>query len=197
MEYISHSFFSFCPSVKLNGGRHVQGILRGFDPFMNMVMDDSLEMGPGGQQNSVGMVVSGFPAVKVHINIPILKDSNPDYCRNTQHDNSGGVKYIRLWMHWFDTVLSVVCIDSICFFTADTGVIDKTNHCFVHSLMISPLLDTVRPKWKADVVAALLFLLWKVSSVKKGHIPVKLAWYGYSNNVQGLNADTIEDMVQQ
>uniref|UniRef100_A0A3Q2QKM0 Small nuclear ribonucleoprotein G n=2 Tax=Percomorphaceae TaxID=1489872 RepID=A0A3Q2QKM0_FUNHE len=44
-------------SLKLNGGRHVQGILRGFDPFMNLVVDDSLEMGPGGQQNTIGMVV--------------------------------------------------------------------------------------------------------------------------------------------
>uniref|UniRef100_A0A3Q3FLY9 Small nuclear ribonucleoprotein G n=1 Tax=Labrus bergylta TaxID=56723 RepID=A0A3Q3FLY9_9LABR len=42
---------------KLNGGRHVQGILRGFDPFMNLVVDDSIEMGPGGQQNTIGMVV--------------------------------------------------------------------------------------------------------------------------------------------
>ncbi|XP_016118669.1 small nuclear ribonucleoprotein G-like, partial [Sinocyclocheilus grahami] len=44
-------------SLKLNGGRHVQGILRGFDPFMNMVVDDSIEMAPGGQMNSIGMVV--------------------------------------------------------------------------------------------------------------------------------------------
>lgn len=46
--------------MKLNGGRHVQGILRGFDPFMNLVVDDCLEMGPGGQQNTIGMVVSTF-----------------------------------------------------------------------------------------------------------------------------------------
>lgn len=45
-------------TVKLNGGRHVQGILRGFDPFMNLVLDETLEMGPGGQQSSIGMVVS-------------------------------------------------------------------------------------------------------------------------------------------
>uniref|UniRef100_A0A671TVE9 Small nuclear ribonucleoprotein G n=1 Tax=Sparus aurata TaxID=8175 RepID=A0A671TVE9_SPAAU len=50
-------------SLKLNGGRHVQGILRGFDPFMNLVVDDSLEMGPGGQQNSIGMVVSTLACV--------------------------------------------------------------------------------------------------------------------------------------
>ncbi len=50
--------FSCTLSVKLNGGRHVQGILRGFDPFMNLVVDDSIEMAPGGQMNTVGMVVS-------------------------------------------------------------------------------------------------------------------------------------------
>lgn len=48
-------------AVKLNGGRHVQGILRGFDPFMNLVVDDCLEMGPGGQQNTIGMVVRTLP----------------------------------------------------------------------------------------------------------------------------------------
>lgn len=45
-------------SLKLNGGRHVQGILRGFDPFMNLVIDECVEMAPGGQQNNIGMVVS-------------------------------------------------------------------------------------------------------------------------------------------
>ncbi|KAK3526084.1 hypothetical protein QTP70_014654 [Hemibagrus guttatus] len=49
--------FSFQTLVKLNGGRHVQGILRGFDPFMNLVVDDCIEMSAGGQQNPVGMVV--------------------------------------------------------------------------------------------------------------------------------------------
>uniref|UniRef100_A0A8C8CUH9 Small nuclear ribonucleoprotein G n=1 Tax=Oncorhynchus tshawytscha TaxID=74940 RepID=A0A8C8CUH9_ONCTS len=43
--------------LKLNGGRQVQGVLRGFDPFMNLVMDDCLEMAPGGIQNTIGMVV--------------------------------------------------------------------------------------------------------------------------------------------
>uniref|UniRef100_H0Z134 Small nuclear ribonucleoprotein G n=3 Tax=Estrildidae TaxID=37611 RepID=H0Z134_TAEGU len=45
------------PAVKLNGGRHVQGILRGFDPFMNLVIDECVEMAAGGQQNNIGMVV--------------------------------------------------------------------------------------------------------------------------------------------
>lgn len=41
----------------------MQGILRGFDPFMNLVVDDCLEMGPGGQQNTIGMVVSIFSSL--------------------------------------------------------------------------------------------------------------------------------------
>ncbi|GCB66939.1 hypothetical protein scyTo_0010170 [Scyliorhinus torazame] len=43
--------------TKLNGGRHVQGIPRGFDPFMILVVDESVEMAPGIQQNNIGMVV--------------------------------------------------------------------------------------------------------------------------------------------
>ena len=45
-------------SLKLNGGRHVQGILWGFDPFMNLVIDECVEMATSGQQNNIGMVVS-------------------------------------------------------------------------------------------------------------------------------------------
>ena len=45
-------------SLKLNGGRHVQGILQGFDPFMNLVIDECVEMATSGQQNNIGMVVS-------------------------------------------------------------------------------------------------------------------------------------------
>ncbi|XP_066129713.1 small nuclear ribonucleoprotein G-like [Saccopteryx bilineata] len=44
-------------SLNLNGGRHVHGILRGFDPFMNPVIDERVEMATSGQQNTAGMVV--------------------------------------------------------------------------------------------------------------------------------------------
>ncbi|KAM9057838.1 small nuclear ribonucleoprotein G-like [Megaptera novaeangliae] len=44
-------------SLKLNGGRHVQGILWGFDPFMNLVIDECVEMATSGQQNNTGVVV--------------------------------------------------------------------------------------------------------------------------------------------
>ncbi|XP_053414777.1 small nuclear ribonucleoprotein G-like [Nycticebus coucang] len=44
-------------SLNLNGGRHVQGILRGVDPFVNLAMDKCVEMVTRGQQNNTGMVV--------------------------------------------------------------------------------------------------------------------------------------------
>ncbi|XP_044771702.1 small nuclear ribonucleoprotein G-like [Neomonachus schauinslandi] len=44
-------------SLKLNGGRHVQGILQGFDLFMHLVIDECVEMATGGPQNNIGMVV--------------------------------------------------------------------------------------------------------------------------------------------
>jgi len=43
--------------LKLNGGRSIQGILRGFDPFMNLVIDDGVGKRKGGQEENVGMVV--------------------------------------------------------------------------------------------------------------------------------------------
>ncbi|XP_032729712.1 small nuclear ribonucleoprotein G-like [Lontra canadensis] len=44
-------------SLKLNGGRYVQGILWGFDPFMNLVIDECMEMATSGQRDNTGMVV--------------------------------------------------------------------------------------------------------------------------------------------
>uniref|UniRef100_A0A8C5NWH6 Small nuclear ribonucleoprotein G n=1 Tax=Jaculus jaculus TaxID=51337 RepID=A0A8C5NWH6_JACJA len=46
-------------SLRLNGSRHVQRILilRGFDPFMNLVINECVEMATSGQQNNIGMVV--------------------------------------------------------------------------------------------------------------------------------------------
>ncbi|XP_052575942.1 small nuclear ribonucleoprotein G-like [Peromyscus californicus insignis] len=44
-------------SLKLNGGRHEQGIL-GLDPSMNLVSDEFVEMAPSGHQNNIGMLVT-------------------------------------------------------------------------------------------------------------------------------------------
>ena len=44
-------------SLRLNGNRQVTGILRGFDPFMNLVMDDCVEVVNTNTRNNIGMVV--------------------------------------------------------------------------------------------------------------------------------------------
>ncbi|CAK8689272.1 small nuclear ribonucleoprotein G-like [Clavelina lepadiformis] len=43
--------------LKLNGGRTIQGILRGFDPFMNLVIDEGIGKRKDGTEEDVGMVV--------------------------------------------------------------------------------------------------------------------------------------------
>ncbi|XP_044906276.1 small nuclear ribonucleoprotein G-like, partial [Felis catus] len=43
----------------LNGGRYVQGMLQGFDPYKNLVIDKCVQMITSRQQNNTGMVVIG------------------------------------------------------------------------------------------------------------------------------------------
>ena len=43
--------------VKLNGNRKVTGILRGFDPFLNLVLEETVEETANREKNSIGMVV--------------------------------------------------------------------------------------------------------------------------------------------
>lgn len=54
-------------SIKLNAGRAVTGVLRGFDPFMNLVLDESVEECKDGQRNNIGMVVRRSLAITHHI----------------------------------------------------------------------------------------------------------------------------------
>ncbi|XP_022342792.1 small nuclear ribonucleoprotein G-like [Crassostrea virginica] len=44
-------------NLKLNGGRQITGVLRGFDPFMNLVVDECIEETKLGEKNQIGMVV--------------------------------------------------------------------------------------------------------------------------------------------
>jgi small nuclear ribonucleoprotein G len=41
----------------LNGNRRVTGILRGFDQFMNLVLEDCVEEVSEKERNQIGMVV--------------------------------------------------------------------------------------------------------------------------------------------
>jgi len=44
-------------SVKLNANRHVVGVMRGFDQFMNMVLENAVEIVSPQERNEIGMVV--------------------------------------------------------------------------------------------------------------------------------------------
>ena len=44
-------------SLKLNGNRRVRGILRGFDQFMNVTLDESVEVVSATEMHQIGMVV--------------------------------------------------------------------------------------------------------------------------------------------
>ena len=44
--------------VKLNGGRVVEGTLRGFDPFMNLVVDEGVEVRKASERVRIGVSVS-------------------------------------------------------------------------------------------------------------------------------------------
>ncbi|KAM7205763.1 LSM domain containing protein [Naviculisporaceae sp. PSN 640] len=43
--------------VQLNGKRKVIGVLRGYDVFLNIVLDDAVEEKDGGEKERLGMVV--------------------------------------------------------------------------------------------------------------------------------------------
>jgi len=43
--------------VQLNDNRKVLGVLRGYDVFLNIVLDDAVEEKPGGERQRLGMVV--------------------------------------------------------------------------------------------------------------------------------------------
>ncbi|MCJ1252753.1 Serine/threonine-protein kinase smg1 [Lignoscripta atroalba] len=43
--------------VQLNGSRKVIGVLRGYDVFLNIVLDEAVEEKAGGEKVRIGMVV--------------------------------------------------------------------------------------------------------------------------------------------
>jgi small nuclear ribonucleoprotein G len=54
--------------VSLNGSRSVEGVLRGYDQFMNVVLDDCVERSVDGAQRKLGMsVVRGNSIVSLEI----------------------------------------------------------------------------------------------------------------------------------
>ena len=52
-------------AVRLNASRNVVGVLRGFDQFMNIVLDEAVELLSGKERHDIGMVVSVCACVLV------------------------------------------------------------------------------------------------------------------------------------
>jgi small nuclear ribonucleoprotein G len=46
--------------IHLQGGRKVSGTLRGYDLFLNLVIDDAIEESTPAQKHPIGTVVSDF-----------------------------------------------------------------------------------------------------------------------------------------
>jgi small nuclear ribonucleoprotein G len=44
-------------NIRLNANRTVRGVLRGYDEFMNLVLDNTEEVVSGDEVNELGMVV--------------------------------------------------------------------------------------------------------------------------------------------
>jgi len=72
LSYSLTSYPQFWP-VKLNANRVVIGTLRGFDQFMNLVVDNTVEVN-GNDKNDIGMVViRGNSVVMIEALEPVAK----------------------------------------------------------------------------------------------------------------------------
>ena len=60
LDGFSYQFMDKKLFVHLQGGRKVSGVLRGYDLFLNLVIDDSLEETTPGQKHPIGTVVRLF-----------------------------------------------------------------------------------------------------------------------------------------
>ena len=56
--------------VHLQGGRKVSGTLRGYDLFLNLVIDDAMEESTPAQKHPIGTVVRSFSYAILHLTFP-------------------------------------------------------------------------------------------------------------------------------
>ena len=66
-------FMDLRVDLYLNGDREVTGILKGYDPFMNIVLDEAYEKKGKGQQRQLGMIVVRGNSVKFWENLDKVK----------------------------------------------------------------------------------------------------------------------------
>lgn len=73
--FFDRTYLDKTVSLKLNKGRKVSGVLRGYDQFMNIVLDEAIEeLGPNQANNDIGMVVGD-----IFCNISLLFINSNDY----------------------------------------------------------------------------------------------------------------------
>ena len=53
--------------VKLNGSRAVEGVLRGYDIFLNVVLDDAYEIYNGGKKQMGQCIIRGNSVVMLEV----------------------------------------------------------------------------------------------------------------------------------
>lgn len=58
ISYLTWQFMDKKLFVHLQGGRKVSGVLRGYDLFLNLVIDDAVEESTPAQKHPIGTVVS-------------------------------------------------------------------------------------------------------------------------------------------
>ena len=103
-------------AVKLNGNRLVTGILRGFDQFMNLVLDQTLEH-VAAERNSIGMVVR---LAMVKTNVPPLAVSHPphfcacpSYTRLLHYSPAAFSVHSRLQVIRGNSVVMIECLEKL------------------------------------------------------------------------------------
>lgn len=47
-------------SVKINGNRLISGVLKGYDQFMNLVLDEAIEEVSVTEKNNIGQIVLNY-----------------------------------------------------------------------------------------------------------------------------------------
>lgn len=81
--------------VHLQGGRKVSGTLRGYDLFLNLVIDDAVEETTPGQKHPIGTVVWLYFSLFVQIRFPHLSL------------RSSGETASHRWRHWKPYALDI------------------------------------------------------------------------------------------
>ena len=83
--------------MQLNGSRKVIGVLRGYDVFLNIVLDDAVEERDGGEKERIGtIVVRGNSVVMLEVRSSMLP---PLMCANNQWTGAGTNKLMAAAIH--------------------------------------------------------------------------------------------------